>query len=38
MSEGAPPIFGSWRRLYGLVLLELALCILAFRVFSWIFA
>lgn len=36
--EGRPPILGSWRRLYALVLGELLLCILLFRLFSWTFS
>jgi len=29
-----PPILGRWSRLYVLVLLDLVLCILAFRLFA----
>lgn len=38
MSEGTPPILGSWKRLYWLVLAELALCILGLRLLAWAFA
>jgi len=38
MSEERPPILGSWRRLYAVVLGELLLCILLFGLFSWIFS
>ncbi len=38
MTEGAPPILGSWKRLYLLVLGELLLCVLGFRLFSWFFS
>jgi hypothetical protein len=37
MNEG-PPILGRWWRLYGLVILNLLLCILLFRLFSKVFA
>lgn len=33
-----PPILGSWPRLYALVLLDLALCILLFRLFGKFFS
>jgi len=33
-----PPILGRWSRLYALVLLDLALCILLFRLFSRVFS
>jgi hypothetical protein len=33
-SEGPPPILGSWKRVYVLVLGELLLCILLFHFFS----
>ncbi len=36
--EDMPPILGSWKRLYSLVLGELLLCILLFRLFSWAFS
>ena len=36
--DGAPPLLGSWKRLYALVLGELVLCILLFRLFSWAFS
>lgn len=38
MSDGAPPIFGSWKRLYLALLVELALLILGFRLFTWMFS
>ncbi len=38
MSEERPPILGSWKRLYAVVLGELVLCILCFRVFTWVFS
>lgn len=37
-NEEAPPILGSWKRLYALVLGELLLCILLFRLFSWAYS
>lgn len=33
-----PPLLGSWKRVYALVLGELLLCILLFRLFSWAFS
>jgi len=36
--EGVPPLLGSWKRIYALVLGELVLCILLFRLFSWAFS
>lgn len=36
--EDMPPILGSWKRLYALVLGELLLCILLFRLFSWAYS
>lgn len=36
--EEAPPLLGSWNRVYAAVLGELLLCILLFRLFSWIFS
>jgi hypothetical protein len=36
--EGAPPLLGSWNRIYAVVLGELVLCILLFRLFSWAFS
>jgi len=38
VKEQAPPILGSWKRIYALVLGELLLCILLFRLFSWAFS
>ena len=38
MSNGVPPILGSWTRVYAVVLGELLLCILLFRLFSWVFS
>ncbi len=32
--DEAPPILGTWKRLYALVLGELLLCILLFALFS----
>ena len=37
-SEGVPPILGSWKWIYAVVLGELLLCILLFRLFSWVFS
>ena len=37
-TEEAPPIFGHWSRLYALVLIGLALCILLFYVFEQVFS
>ncbi len=37
-TEEAPPILGRWSRLYALVLIELALCILLFYLFERVFA
>jgi len=36
--EGVPPLLGSWKRVYAVVLGELVLCILLFRLFSWAFS
>lgn len=36
--EEAPPILGRWGRLYALVLMELALCILLFYLFERVFS
>ena len=36
--EEAPPILGSWNRLYALVLIELVLCILLFYLFERVFS
>jgi hypothetical protein len=33
-----PPLLASWKRIYALVLGELVLCILLFRLFSWAFS
>jgi hypothetical protein len=38
MTEETPPLLGSWTRIYALVLGELVLCILLFRLFSWTFS
>lgn len=38
MSEGAPPLMGTWKRLYLLVLAELLLCILGLRLLGWAFS
>ncbi len=37
-SEEPPPILGRWSRLYALVLMELALCILLFYLFERVFS
>ena len=37
-SEGVPPILGSWKWIYAVVLGELVLCILLFCLFSWAFS
>ena len=37
-SEERPPILGTWNRLYAVVLGTLLLCILAFRLFTWIYS
>jgi len=36
--EEPPPILGRWSRLYALVLIGLALCILLFYVFEQVFS
>lgn len=36
--EEPPPVLGRWSRIYTLVLVELALCILLFRVFGRVFS
>jgi len=36
--NGPPPVLGRWSRLYALVLLNLALCILLFRLFGKAFS
>jgi hypothetical protein len=36
--DGVPPLLGSWRRIYAVVLGELLLCILLFRLFSWAYS
>jgi len=33
-----PPVLGRWSRIYALVLVELALCIILFRVFGRVFS
>jgi hypothetical protein len=33
-----PPVLGSWNRIYALVLIELALCIILFRLFGRVFS
>lgn len=33
-----PPVLGAWSRLYALVLIELALCILLFYLFERVFS
>ena len=38
MTDEAPPILGTWTRLYLVVLGELALCILGLRLLAWVFA
>jgi len=35
--ESPPPVLGSWKRLYALVLGVLALCIALFALFGWWF-
>lgn len=37
-TEGVPPMLGSWKKVYALVLGELVLCIVLFRLFSWAFS
>ena len=36
--EAIPPLLGSWKKVYALVLGELLLCILLFRLFSWVYS
>jgi hypothetical protein len=36
--EDAPPVLGSWKRIYAVVLGELALLILLFGLFSKVFS
>lgn len=36
--EETPPILGRWSRLYALVLIELAICILLFYLFERVFS
>jgi hypothetical protein len=36
--EEMPPFLGSWKWVYALVLGELLLCILLFRLFSWAYS
>ena len=38
MNDDAPPILGSWKRLYAVVLGTLLLCIVLFQLFSWTFS
>jgi len=38
MKEEAPPLLGSWKRIYAVLLGELVLLILLFRLFSWIYS
>ena len=38
MSESVPPILGSWKRIYAIVLGELVLLVLLFRLFSWAYS
>ena len=38
MKEEAPPLLGSWKRIYAVLLAELVLLILLFRLFSWIYS
>jgi hypothetical protein len=38
VTEEAPPLLGSWKRLYAIVLGELLLCILLFWLFSRTFS
>jgi hypothetical protein len=38
LKEDAPPVLGSWKRLYAVVLGELLLLILLFALFSKVFA
>jgi hypothetical protein len=38
MKDDAPPLLGSWKRIYALVLGELLLCILLFQLFSWAYS
>jgi len=37
-TDDIPPLLGSWTKVYALVLGELLLLILLFRLFSWSFA
>lgn len=37
-TEEFPPVLGTWSRLYALVLIELALCILLFYLFERVFS
>ena len=37
-AEPPPPLLGSWKRIYALVLVELLLCILLFHLFGRVFA
>jgi hypothetical protein len=38
MKEDVPPLLGSWKRIYAVVLGELVLFILLFRLFTWAFS
>ena len=38
VTEPVPPLLGSWRRIYAVVLGELVLLILLFRLFSWAYS
>ena len=38
MKEEAPPLLGSWKRIYAVLLGELVLLILLFCLFSWIYS
>jgi len=38
VTEPVPPPLGSWKRIYAVVLGELLLCILLFRLFSWAYS
>ncbi len=34
----APPLMGTWKRLYLLVLADLLLCVLGLRLLAWVFS
>lgn len=38
IEQEPPPVLGAWSRLYALVLIELALCILLFYAFERVFS